>query len=273
MKNKLSFYKIATRLSMTITFGSLFIIVFYVMLRGIPNLKLSMFSLNYTSENVSMLPSIITTLIVVVLSILIATPIGVFTAIYLVEYAKKGSKVVNIIRLATETLSGIPSIVYGLFGMILFVSTLGFKYSILSGVLTISIMILPLIIRSTEEALKSVSDGIRQASFALGAGKLRTIFKVVIPVAVPGIVSGVVLATGRIIGETACLVYTLGTATKIPNSIFSSSRTLSLHMYILSSEGKHIGEGYATAVVLLLFVFSINFISNKIAKKFMEAKA
>lgn len=272
MKEKLSFYKIATRVSVFITFGSLVMIILYILMKGIPYFSLSMLSFNYTSENVSMMPSIITTLIVVGMSILIATPIGVFTAIYLVEYAKKGSKIVDLIRLATETLSGIPSIVYGLFGMILFVTTLGFRYSILSGVCTVSIMILPLIIRSTEEALKSVSDNIRQASFALGAGKLRTIFKIVLPVAIPGILSGIVLATGRIVGETACLIYTLGTATKMPDSIFSSSRTLALHMYMLSSEGKHVGEAYATAMVLLLVVLLINFISSRIANKFTEAK-
>lgn len=269
---KLNFYKLATRISAFITFGALFSIVFYIILRGIPYFKLSMLSFNYTSENVSMMPSIITTLIIVALSILISTPIGVFTAIYLVEYAKKDSKIVDIIRLATETLAGIPSIVYGLFGMILFVTTLNFRYSILSGVLTVSIMILPLVIRSTEEALKSVNDSIRQASFALGAGKLRTIFKIVLPVAIPGILSGVVLATGRIVGETAGLIYTLGTASKIPNSIFSSSRTLALHMYILSSEGLHVGEAYATGMVLLIMILFINFISNKIANKFKEAK-
>ncbi|RVU54098.1 phosphate ABC transporter permease PstA [Anaerosphaera multitolerans] len=262
-----------TKISVFLTFGSLFVIVVYVLLKGIPYFNLDMFSLNYTSENVSMLPSILTTLLVVFLAIIIATPVGVFTAIYLVEYAKKESKVVEVIRLAAETLQGIPSIVYGLFGMLFFVLKLGFKFSILSGVLTISIMILPLIMRSTEEALKSVSDSIRQASFALGAGKLRTIFRIVVPVAMPGIVSGIVLATGRIVGETACLIFTLGTATALPKSIFSSSRTLALHMYMLSSEGMHVGEAYATATVLLVLVLIINYISNKLASKFMEVKS
>ncbi|SHH15210.1 phosphate transport system permease protein [Anaerosphaera aminiphila DSM 21120] len=270
---KLNIYKVMTRFSVFITFGSLFLIVGYVIIKGLPHLKLSMFSLNYTSENVSMLPSIITTLIVVALSILIAAPIGIFTAIYLVEYSKKNSKIVEVIRLATETLQGIPSIVYGLFGMLFFVLRMGLKYSILSGVFTISIMILPLIIRSTEEALKSVSDNIRQASFALGAGKLRTIFRIVIPVAVPGIISGIVLATGRIVGETACLIYTLGTATSLPTSLNSSSRTLALHMYMLSTEGMHVGEAYATGTVLLLLVLLINYISNKLASKFAEVKS
>lgn len=273
LKKNYNMYKLFTRVSVLVTFGSLVLIVAYVLLRGIPHLKLSMFSLNYTSENVSMLPSIITTLIVVVLGIAIATPIGISTAIYLVEYADSKSKMVEIIRLAAETLQGIPSIVYGLFGMLFFVLRLGLKYSILSGVFTISIMILPLIIRSTEEALKSVPDSIRHASFALGAGKLRTIGKIVIPAAMPGIISGIVLATGRIVGETACLIYTLGTATALPTSLFSSSRTLALHMYMLSSEGLHVGEAYATGTVLLVFVLIINYISNRLASKYMEVKS
>ncbi|MGO1580344.1 MAG: phosphate ABC transporter permease PstA [Peptoniphilaceae bacterium] len=269
-KNMLNAYRLVSMLSVIFTFGSLVIIIGYVILRGIPHFKLSMFSLNYTSDNVSMFPAIVTTVIVVFLSIILATPIGVFTAIYLVEYAKKGSKIVEVIRLAAETLQGIPSIVYGLFGMLFFGIALKFGYSILSGVCTVSIMILPLIIRSTEESLKSVNDSIRHASFALGAGRLRTIFRVVLPIAMPGILSGVILATGRIIGETACLIYTLGTATELPRSIMSSSRTLSLHMYMLSSEGLHIGEAYSTAMVLLTVVLIINYASKKIADKFVE---
>lgn len=269
-KNQLNPYRLACTLSVVFTFGSLLLIVGYILLRGIPYFKPGLFSVHYTSENVSMLPSILTTFVVVALGILLATPIGVFTAIYLVEYAKPGSKIVEVIRLAAETLQGIPSIVYGLFGMLFFVVKLGVGYSILSGVFTISIMILPLIIRSTEEALKAVNDNIRHASFALGAGRLRTIFRIVLPVAMPGIISGVVLATGRIVGETACLIYTLGTATAIPTSLKSSSRTLALHMYMLSSEGLHVGEAYATAMVLLVVVLIINYISNRIASKFME---
>lgn len=272
-KNMLNVYRFATTIGSIITFGSLVLIVVYVIVKGIPYFKPSLFSWEYSSENVSMLPSIVTTFIVVGLSILIATPIGVFTAIYLVEYAKTGSKVVEVIRLAAETLQGIPSIVYGLFGMMFFSNVLGFGFSIISGVCTIAIMILPLIIRSTEEALKAVNDNIRHASFALGAGRLRTIFKIVLPVAMPGIIAGIVLATGRVVGETACLIFTLGTATKMPTGIFSSARTLALHVYMLSSEGLHVGEAYATAMVLLVIVLIINFISNKIASKFMEVKS
>lgn len=272
-KKMLNIYRFLTTLSIIFTFGSLAVLIGYVISKGIPYLKPSLFALEYTSDNVSMLPAIITTFIIVILSVVLATPIGVFTAIYLVEYAKRGSKVVEIIRLAAETLQGIPSIVYGLFGMMFFSIWLGFGFSIISGVYTVSIMILPLIIRSTEEALKAVNDNIRHASFALGAGKLRTIFKVVLPVAMPGIISGVVLATGRVVGETACLMFTLGTATKMPDGLFSSARTLALHVYMLSSEGMHVGEAYATATVLLITVLIINFISNKIANRFMEVKS
>lgn len=271
-RNELNLYRYFSLVSIIFTFGSLASIVIYILTMGIPYLKPQMFSLEYTTDNVTMLPSIITTLIVVVLGILIAAPVGIFTAIYLVEYAKSGSKVVEVIRLAAETLQGIPSIVYGLFGMLFFVNRINLGYSILSGVFTISIMILPLIIRSTEEALKSVDNSLREASFGLGAGKLRTIFKVVLPVAIPGILAGIVLAVGRIVGETACLIYTLGTATSLPKGLFSSSRTLALHMYMLSSEGLYVGEAYASAMVLLLVVVLLNFIATKIGNKISEVE-
>ncbi|NLX61851.1 MAG: phosphate ABC transporter permease PstA [Tissierellia bacterium] len=258
------------KLSALITFGILFFIIGYMLARGIPNLRPSLFQLEYTTENVSLFPALITTLMLIGLALLIATPIGVFTGFYLVEYAKKGNKLVEIIRIATETLSGIPSIVYGLFGMLFFVIYLNFQYSLLAGALTVAIMVLPLIIRATEEALMSVDDSLREASFGLGAGKLRTIFKIVLPVAMPGILSGIILSIGRIVGETAALMFTLGTATKIPEGLFSSGRTLALNMYVLSTEGFHVKESYATGVVLLLIVLAINglstFLTNKLTK-------
>lgn len=258
------------KLSALLTFGVLFFIIGYILFRGVPNLNLNLFQLEYTSGNVSLFPAMITTLILVALTLIVATPVGVFTGFYLVEYAKKGNKLVEIIRIATETLSGIPSIVYGLFGMLFFVIKLGFQYSILAGTLTAAIMVLPLIIRSTEEALLSVDDSLREASFGLGAGKLRTIFLIVLPVAMPGILSGIILSIGRVVGETAALMFTLGTATKIPNSLFSSGRTLSLHMYLLSTEGMHVNESYATGVILLVIILIINglstFLSNKLTK-------
>ena len=214
-----------------------------------------------------MMPAIISTLIMTVLSLLIAAPLGIFAAIYLVEYAKRGNKIVNVVRITAETLSGIPSIVYGLFGMLFFVTQLKWGYSILSGAFTLAIMILPLIMRTTEEALRAVPDSYREGSFGLGAGRLRTVFRIVLPSAVPGILAGVILAVGRIVGETAALLYTSGTVAKVPDSVFSSARTLAVHMYSLSREGLNTNEAYATAVVLLLVVILINWLSGFIAKR------
>ncbi|VEJ35409.1 Phosphate transport system permease protein pstA [Aedoeadaptatus ivorii] len=250
-----------------ITFAILIVLVGYIILKGVPHLNAKMFEPVYTTENVSMMPAIVTTLIVVVLSLLVATPLGVFTGFYLVEYAKKGSKVVEIIRLTTETLSGIPSILYGLFGMLFFSIALSLGYSILSGVFTLAIMILPLIIRSTEEALLAVDNSLRNGSFALGAGKLRTIIRVVLPVATPGILSGVILAIGRCVGETAALMFTLGTTTDMPKSLLSSGRTLSLHMYVLSTEGLFVNEAFATGFVLIVVTLLINGLSTYIGNK------
>lgn len=261
------FIRYMIKLSAFLTFGILFFIVGYILIRGIPNLSPSLFEIEYTSENVSLFPAIITTVMIVFLTLIIATPIGVFTGFYLIEYAQKGNKFVEIVRITTETLSGIPSIVFGLFGMLFFVIKLGFQYSLIAGTLTAAIMVLPLIIRSTEEALLSVDNSLREASFGLGAGKLRTIFKIVLPVAMPGILSGVILAIGRIIGETAALMYTLGTVAKIPNGLFSSGRTLSLHMYLLSTEGIHVNESYGTGVILLILVLIINGLSTYMSDK------
>ncbi len=249
------------------TFAVLMFLIGYILIRGIPYLTPELFSLEYTSENCSMLPSIITTVEMTLLSLLIAIPISVFTAVYLVEYAKKGNKLVGLMRLTAETLSGIPSIVYGLFGMLFFVTQIGWKMSLLSGALTLSIMILPLIMRSTEEALLAVPDMYREASFGLGAGKLRTVFRIVLPSAMPGILAGIILAVGRVVGETAALIYTAGTATEIPLNLLDSGRTLAVHMYCLSSEGLHTNQAYATAVVLLLIVLVMNTVSALIARK------
>lgn len=249
------------------TFAVLLFLIGYILVRGIPYLTSDLFSLEYTSENCSMLPSIITTVEMTALSLLIAIPISVFTAIYLVEYAKKGNRLVGLMRLTAETLSGIPSIVYGLFGLLFFVTQLGWGMSLLSGALTLSIMILPLIMRSTEEALLAVPDMYREASFGLGAGKLRTVFRIVFPSAMPGILAGIILAVGRVVGETAALIYTAGTATELPSSMLSSGRTLAVHMYCLSSEGLHTDQAYATAVVLLIIVLMMNTVSALVANK------
>ena len=256
-----------TNLAAFLTIFVLGFSVVYIVVKGVPHLTPSLFAWEYNSENVSMLPSIINTLLLTALALIIATPLGIFAAIYMVEYAKAGNKIVGIVRVTAETLSGIPSIVYGLFGMLFFVSTCKFGYSLLSGALTVAIMVLPTIMRTTEEALLAVPKNFREGSFGLGAGKLRTVFKVVLPSAVPGILSGIILATGRIVGETAALIYTAGTVAKVPENVFSSVRTLSVHMYNLSKEGLNIDQAYATAVVLLVLVILINMLSGFVAKK------
>ena len=252
-------------LSGFVTLAIMVYLVAFIVIRGLPHLTPSLFSLTYNSDNFSLMPALVNTRIVKALSQVIAIPFGVFAAIYLVEYAKKGSRLVNLIRITAETLSGIPSIIYGLFGLLFFSTALHWGLSLLSGCLTLVIMILPLIIRTSEEALLSVPDSYREASFGLGAGKLRTIFRIVLPSAVPGILSGVVLATGRIVGETAALLYTAGTVAKIPD-LMGSGRTLAVHMYVLSSEGLHMDESYATAVVLLALVLVLNGLSGLLAK-------
>ena len=249
------------------TFFVLIFLIAYILIKGIPFIQPDLFSMHYTSENASLMPSLINTLVMTLLSLAIAAPIGIFSAIYLVEYAKKGSRFVGLVRITAETLTGIPSIVYGLFGMLFFVSTLKWGYSILAGAFTLVIMILPVIMRTAEEALKSVPDSYREASFGLGAGKLRTIFKIVLPSAVPGILAGVILAIGRVVGETAALIYTAGTVAQIPSNLMGSGRTLAVHMYALSSEGLHMDQAYATAVILLVMVLLINWISGMIAKR------
>ncbi len=254
-----------------LTFLVLIFLVVYILVNGIPSIGPALFSLHYTSENVSLMPALINTVIMTGLSLLIAVPLGIFASIFLVEYAKQGNRLMGVIRLTTETLSGIPSIVYGLFGMLFFVNTLGWGFSLLAGAFTLSIMILPLILRQTEESLKAVPDSFREGSFGLGAGKLRTVFHIVLPSAVPGILAGVILAVGRIVGETAALMYTAGTVAKVPSNIMGSGRTLALHMYTLASEGLYMDQAYATAVILLVLVVGINTLSGGIAKRLMKA--
>ena len=259
-------------LSSVATIAALIFLILYILVNGIPYINADLFSWNYTSENCSVIPAAINTVIMAAISLLLAVPFGIGSAIYLVEYAKKGNKLVKVIRVTAETLTGIPSIVYGLFGMLFFVTALKWKFSILAGAFTLAIMILPVILRTTEEALLSVPDSYREGSFGLGAGKLRTIFKIVLPAAVPGILSGVILATGRIVGETAALIYTAGSVAKIPSSVFSSGRTLAVHMYLLANEGLHVNQAYATAVILLILVIAINALSSFIAKKITKAQ-
>ena len=253
-----------------ITVGVLLFLIIYILVQGIPNLTPDLFSLEYTSDNASLMPALVNTIIMTAISLLIAVPLGIFAAIYLVEYAKRGNKLVATIRTTAETLSGIPSIVYGLFGMLFFVSTLGWGNSLIAGACTMAIMILPLIMRTTEEALQTVPDSFREGSFGLGAGKLRTVFRVILPTAIPGILSGIILAIGRVVGESAALIYTAGTIAQYPKNLLSSTRTLSDHMYLCTNEGLHTSQAYGTAVVLLVLVVLINALSSFVAKKLTQ---
>ena len=257
----------AVWLAAGITLLSLLSIVIYILYKGIPHLSLDLFAAEYNTENMSLFPALVNTIVMTLVSLLIAVPLGVFSAVYLTEYAKRGNKLVTLVGITTETLSGIPSIVYGLFGYLLFVTKLKWSYSMLAGALTLAIMILPLIMRTTEEALRSVPDSYREGSFGLGAGKLRTVFTVVLPSAVPGILAGVILAIGRIAGETAALIFTAGTVAQIPKNLMGSGRTLAVHLYALWNEGLAAEQSYATAVVLLIIVVLINMLSSFIAKK------
>lgn len=276
LKDKIAIYKrnpgsfilmLLVMISAMLTFSVLLFLVAYIIINGAPHLNPSLFEFEYNSNNVSLMPAFLNTVIITLMSLAIAVPLGIFAAIFLVEYADKKNKFLEVIRLTTETLAGIPSIVYGLFGMLFFVTTLGWGFSLLAGACTLAIMILPLIMRTTEEALKSVPDSFREGSFGLGAGKLRTVFRIVLPSAIPGILAGVILAIGRIMGETAALIYTAGTVAKVPDDVFGSGRTLAVHMYNLASEGLHMDEAYATAVVLLILVVGINTLSGVVARK------
>ena len=255
-KNKIKAYALRALVYIAafLTLAILVLIVGYILYKGIPNIRLDLFSLDYTTENCSVMPALINTVTMTLLTLVIAVPIGIFSAIYLVEYAKRGNKLVSIVRLTAETLTGIPSIVYGLFGYLLFVTALKMSYSMLAGALTLSIMILPVIMRTTEEALMSVPDSYREGSFGLGAGKLRTVFKVILPSAVPGILSGIILSIGRIVGETAALLFTAGSVAKTAG-LMNSGRTLAVHLYALWNEGLNTDKAYATAVVILVIVY------------------
>lgn len=254
-------------LAALVTFGVLVALIVYILVMGVPNLRPSLFAWKYTSENASMLPAIINTLVMIILTLLMSVPFGIGAAIYLVEYASRGNRFVKLIRITAETLSGIPSIVFGLFGFLMFVVALHMGNSMLAGALTLAIMVLPTILRTTEEALKAVPDSFREGSFGLGAGRLRTVFRVVLPSAIPGIFSGVILAIGRIVGETAALIFTSGTVTGVAGGLLESGRTLAIHMYCLLNEGLYTEEAYATAVVLLVLVIGINALSGAVARR------
>ena len=269
-RGKAIFLRVLVYLAAVITVTVLLFLIGYILAKGVPYLTPSLFAWKYTSENVSMTPAIINTVLMTVFSLLIAVPLGIFAAVYLVEYAKRGNRFVSVVRVTAETLAGIPSIVYGLFGLLFFVTQLQWRTSLIAGAFTLAVMILPLVMRTTEEALKAVPDMYREGSFGLGAGRLRTVFSIVLPAAVPGILAGVILGIGRIVGETAALIYTAGTVAKVPENVFSSTRTLSVHMYSLAREGLHINETYATAVVLLVVVVGINALSSVVARRLVK---
>lgn len=266
MKNS---FKILIYLLSLLGFAAGGIVIAYILINGIPNISPSLFELKYSSQNVSIMPALITTFLSIVITLIVTLPVGIFTAIYLSQYAKN-KILIKSVRFATEILSSIPSIVYGLFGYLFFVDALHLGYSLIAGCLTVSIMILPTIIRTTEEAILNVNPLQAHASLALGATKIQTIFKIVIPEAINGILGGIFLSTGRIVGESAALIYTMGTVAKTPSSIFDSARTMAVHMYVLSTEGFHVKEAYATAVLLLVFVILLNFVSAKISKAIVK---
>ncbi|MDY3868997.1 MAG: phosphate ABC transporter permease PstA [Pyramidobacter sp.] len=271
-KLKAGFLRLAVYAGAVFTAGILLGIMAYMLIKGVPHLTRDLFALKYNSVNVSLLPALINTVSMTALSLLFAVPAGIGAAVYLVEYARRGSRFVSVIGVTAETLAGIPSIIYGLFGMLFFVTACGMGVSLIAGALTLAVMILPLIMRTTEEALRAVPDSYREGSFGLGAGRLRTVFCVVLPAAVPGILAGVILGIGRIVGETAALIYTSGTVAEAATSLSDSARTLSVHMYALSSEGLYVNQAYATAVVLLVIVAGINALSLYAARRLSHGK-
>lgn len=260
-------WKILVNLAALLTMVVLLFIVIYILVKGIPNLSPGLFSLRYTTDNQSIVPALIHTIELTLMGLLFAVPLGIFAAVFMNEYAKRGSRLVALVGVTSETLTGIPSIVYGLFGMLFFVEACHLRKTLISGALTIAIMILPTILRTTQEALMAVPDMYREASFGLGAGKLRTVFKVILPSAMPGILSGIILAIGRIVGESAALIYTAGTIADKYAGPLDSGRTLAVHMYLLSSEGLYTNQAYATAVVLLVLVLLLNFGSKAVANR------
>lgn len=255
---------------MILTLGVLVYLIVHILWNGIPFITADLFDFTYNTKNVSLFPALVTTVYLIIGTLILAVPLGVGTSIYMTEYAPRGSKLVKVVRMAAETLAGIPSIVYGLFGFLFFVTFLGFGYSLISGILTMTIMVLPFIIKVTEETLLAVPDGLREGSYGLGVGKRDTILKIVLPVAMNGVVAGIILAVGRIVGETVALMYTIGTVAEIPMSLGESGRTLAIHMYALSGEGLHVDKAYATGVVLILTVLLMNELSVYVTKKWRK---
>ncbi|WP_165313492.1 phosphate ABC transporter permease PstA [Vibrio ziniensis] len=259
-----------------LTVGFLFWIIWYILSNGLKHVDWAFVTDNYTrtGDEHGIFPMIISTIYMVIASIAVAAPMGIMTAIYLTEYAKVGSKLVKVIRFCTESLAGIPSIIFGLFGMTFFVVILGLGFSILSGALTLSILILPVIIRTTEEALMAVPQTYREGSYGLGASKIYTIWRLILPSAIPGILTSVILSIGRVIGESAPVFLTAGMVARVPDSLLDSGRTLTVHLYKLTTELFTIEEwnqAYGTATVLIVVVLLINMVTKLIAKRFNTA--
>jgi phosphate transport system permease protein len=256
-----------------LTIGVLVFIIVFILRKGLPAVDLDFLTKNPVDmgKGGGIFSTIVGTLVLTAFAILIATPLGVGTAIYLTEYTWENA-VTRVIRFGAECLAGIPSIIFGLFGFILFVTKLGFGWSILSGGLTLAFMILPTIIRTSEEAIKSVPPVYRTVSFSLGSTKWQTVTRVVLPSALPGIVTGVILSVGRSIGETAAVIFTAGSALRIPTSLFSSSRTMSVHFYIMAREGISISRAYGTAAILVIAILAVNvatyYLMNRFIKKY-----
>ncbi len=254
-----------------VTVGVLLFIIVFILSRGIPVLSLEFLTANPMDMGKSggIFSTVVGTVALSVLAILIAAPLGIGTAIYLTEYTW-GGPVTRIIRFGAECLAGIPSIIFGLFGFILFVTKLKFGWSILSGGLTLAFMLLPTIIRTSEEAIKSVPPAYRQVSFSLGSTKWQTVTRVVLPSALPGIITGIVLSIGRSIGETAATIFTAGSALRMPTSLFSSSRTMSVHFYILAREGISMPNAYGTAAILIIAILGINVLTYYLMNRFIR---
>ncbi|EKY4875819.1 phosphate ABC transporter permease PstA [Vibrio alginolyticus] len=263
-------------ISAALTVGFLFWIIWYILSNGLQHVDWNFITDNYTrtGEEHGIFPMIVATIYMVIASIAVAAPLGIMTAIYLTEYAKVGSRLVKIIRFCTESLAGIPSIIFGLFGMTFFVAILGLGFSILSGALTLSILILPVIIRTTEEALMAVPQTYREGSYGLGASKIYTIWRLILPSAMPGILTSVILSIGRVIGESAPVFLTAGMVARIPDSLLDSGRTLTVHLYKLTTELFTVEEwnqAYGTATVLIVVVLLINMVTKLIARRFNTA--
>ncbi len=273
LKDGLAFFQIG--LSALLTLGVLGLILYYILVRGVPNISWGFLTTSFDSEFHGIADILLSTIFIIGITLVVAVPIGVFAAIYLTEYAKQG-RILKIISFSIESLAGIPSIVYGLFGYIFFVLLLGFKFSLLSGGLTLAILVLPTIIRSTEEALKTVPTSFKEASLALGASNLYTLFKITLPCAISGILSAVILSIGRIVGESAAVFLTAGMVYRLPGSIMDSGRTLSVHMFAIANEGFSFEETWATAAVLVILVAIINtgarLLTNIFSKKFSKEK-